>query len=263
MESSKFAVVLEKVAGNDFLLISKIVAQTLKIPRFEASKVVSKSPGIPAEGLGKVEATALSGMLRENGIGSFVLSVEKMVKVPPPIQVRSAQITEGEIYFEKGIVIKKKEGWLVPWRNIVVLCCARVKIQSEEKVIKHPPLGKYLSSGDIVVNISGFRGPKVEIKTKTAWKNFFDIISVEPYNHFRIIGEEFNLLALGLTQPTVFESLVALIRNISSRCDIAYKDGSIHDILDGDPLTNVRFASPEIYDNYIRWVLQVAFCRER
>ncbi len=238
---------------TDPLQLSGILAETLKIPRFEASKQASLSLGIPAQGLTECDAQQLQIALRRHGIDSLLFAENAIQELPAAIQVRGAKLDDKSLHLYENPDRNAGKGWKVPWDLHLFLCCGRVKITVEERKreTRRRSLSRYGGVSGIVFQTGGGPVRETKIKKKTNWRTFFDLVSLDSQRHFRVVGEEFNYLAIGLDQPTVFKTLTVLIRNISLRCKNGNRDNSIDNILDGDPLTNAAFPCPEAYDNHV------------
>ncbi len=250
--SDRFAIVLTRMPA-DPLQLSGILAGTLKIPRFEASKKVQTAPGIPARELTQTDARQLESALRLHGIDSMVIGEDEIPRLPAATQIRGAKLDDEGLCLYEDPDCSTGKAWKLPWDLHLLLCCGRVKITVEERKREagRRSLSRYGGLSGVAFRIDDRPVRETKITKKTSAKIFFDMIPLHTSHHFRIIGEEFNYLAIGLDQPTVFESLTALIRNISLRCINPCRDGSIDNILDGDPLTNTSFPCPEAYENHV------------
>ncbi len=250
-DKNSFAVVLCGTA--DTIMLSGILAKTLKLPRFEASKQTLQAPGIPARNLPEGQAYQLQSELRQNGIDSIIVRESDMPELPAAIPVRGARLDDDNLFLFEDTQ-REGKAWKLPWNLRLFLCCARVKITVEERKreLQRKSMTRYGGISGVAFRTDTGPVHETKIKKKTHSKIFFDMVPLGTAYHFRIIADDFNYLALGHDEPTVFESLTALILNISMRCDNPCRDVSIDNILDGDPLTNSAFPSPNAFENYVQ-----------
>ncbi len=260
-EMRKYAVLLKAVQGIDISKVSDALAKTKKIPLFEARKKMGGLSGIVSENLDEASAQKLVRQLRNNGIRSFTVEMEKIIGLPPPIVVRNGRITDELLHLEKSSVPKGIRRWDIRWDNILLLACARVR---REEIIRKMDIGLQ----EIYRPVVGMSGGGVSMRpiliekkvSRDKWVNLLDIISSEPRRLFRVEAESFNFSSLGLLKlmPSHFQNLVQFIHVLVGKATKAFIDPSIKFILDGNPLTNLRTPSLESYENRVKWALQSA-----
>ena len=257
----KYAVLLKEVEGVDISKVSDALAKAKKMPLFEARKKMGGLSGIVSENLDEVSARKLVLQLRNNGIRSSTIEMEKMIELPSPIAVRSGRISDELLYLEGSTVPRNVRRWNVKWDNILLLACARVR---REEIVRKMDIRLQ----EVIRPVVGMGGGGVGVRpvliekkvSRDKWVNLLDIISSEPRRLFRIEAESFNFLSLGLLKlmPAHFQNLVQFIHVLVGKATRAFIDPSIRFILDGNPLTNLRTPSLESYENRVKWALQSA-----
>ncbi|MFW6108094.1 MAG: hypothetical protein ACOC70_02720 [bacterium] len=239
-------------------------------------KLRDRAGGVLVSGLEKARADRVVGALSQAGVGAFALADADRVEFPGHVYLETARLGDEDLIVSdlRDANYKPTGSARVPYDDIVLLVCAAVRFTHEKRVVdpsaerrlpgSHPwgPTGmfgdtlrsrrRYLQADDYV--------PVKRTETRHEDRHLLDLFAVEPAHHLRLDATRFNFIQTGLTmQPTSVLNLIEVIKRLAPRCSRAFADPSIHHILDGNPLSNLRFTSPDQYDAYLDWRVQVLY----
>ncbi|MFO7898630.1 MAG: hypothetical protein R6V58_06180, partial [Planctomycetota bacterium] len=239
-------------------------------------KLRDRAGGVLVSSLEKAQADRVVGALSQAGVGAFALADTDRVEFPELVHLETARLGDEELIVSdlRDADYKPIGSARLPYSDIVLLVCAAVRFTREKRVVdpgaqrrlpgSHPwgPAGmfgdtlrsrrRYLEPDDYV--------PAKRTVTRHEDRHLLDLFAVEPAHHLRLDASRFNFIQTGLAmQPTSVLNLIEVIKRLAPRCSQAFADPSIRHILDGNPLSNLRFNSPDQYDAYLDWRVQVLY----
>jgi len=225
--------------------------------------------GIVARGLTQSQADQVAGALSNSGTPAFVLPENALVRFPPPVFLETARLGDGALEVEdlRNEKNQRLGDLRAPYADIVFVASAHVGRQIEQRVVQGPePRSVGIAMFSPMIGLAraargacgGGRG--VRRVTKTEYDHFLDLFAVEPAHHLRLNAGTFNFPLTGMElQPSSVANLTQFIRHLAPLCGSALVDPSVRHILDGNPLTNLRFDSPGKYEAYLSWRIQLLY----
>ena len=257
--------------------IARAVAKATGKTAFDVTREIRDSAGVLASGLSKDEADRLVGSLSQVSVRAFALAESDMVRFPEPVYLETARLRPDALEVSD---LRDKDNRRVghvnvPYRDIVFLATAHVRTDSQRRVVE-PGAGGYIPPSEHPFGIAGTFGdlarrrtrypsaddlrPQVRTETRSEYDHLLDIFAVEPAHHLRLNASTFNFALTGLDmQPSSIANLTFFIKHFGAKCGQAHIDPSIRHILDGSPHTNLKCNSPEQYDAYLSWRIQLLY----
>ena len=249
MSSETYAILREPRSKMDLRQAAAALAKVLGRVRIDVTQELRDRPGILADGLTQQQAQKAAGLLRQGGIGVFVMAQSQMALPPPPIEICDGKLGEDGFSF-----IGPEGPITAPWGQIIFLDCARVGYDEYVKE-QQIQMTAYYSRADA----DAYDPPVVSREVRRSkWKEFLDVVCYDPWVHFRIDRHSFRYAKTGLPlQSASHENFTQLIRAFKARAESAATGPGIRLLLDGDPRTRLSTAGLEAHDNYIQWRLQL------
>jgi hypothetical protein len=236
-------------------------------------------PGVLARGLTDEQARRMIGTLSQAGIPAFAIPESSRVTFPEPVLLETAKLAPESLDVEdlRDADNRQLGAVSVPYRDIVFLAAAQVKVEEERRVVEggdsfpgRPAsqgrvsgvgayalgIGPMYDDGDPELQVSR----SVRHERKTEIHHYLDVYAVEPAHHLRLPASTFNFVLTGLKmRPTSILNLVEFIRSFVPRCTGAHVDPGVRRIVDGDPLTNLKINGMDIYERYLDWRIQLLY----
>lgn len=261
MNAPAFAVLREPASAMNLKEAAAAMSLSLGGVATDNVRKLRDAPGILARSLSESEARAFVLALRERGVGAFAMAESKMAFPPNAEEVRDGRIEEEGFRFRTSRGVQ-----LAPWSEIIYIDTARVRhqVERERKTFQtrpswlkdHHAVG--LGHGGMFVHTSDSPGRQPQKETVSAWKEVFDIVCYDPWEHLRIDRDSFRYAAAGMPlHPTNHLNFTALIVMVKARADKAECGPGVGLMLDGKPNTRATESSVEAYENNLLWRLQL------
>lgn len=254
MSPETYAVLREPIGKMDIGQAAMALAKAFARLRVDVARELRDRPGILAEGLTRAQAEQAAVLLRQSGIGVFVMAESQMAIPPEPIEIR-----EGKLAAD-GFAATTSAGPLTaPWNQIILLDCARVK---HEEFVQTQEI--QMTANYDARHVGTFEPPvRTRQELRSSWKEFLDVICYEPWLHLRIDRNEFRYHATGLPVRAVsYENFSTLLRAFKTRATNAALGPGVALLLDGDPRTRLASSSLKAHENHILWRLQLIWRKE-
>jgi hypothetical protein len=261
--------------------VSRAVAGCTGEVVFDVTRRLRDDPGTLATGLTRDQADRVVGALSQARVPAFALPESSRVVFPDPVLLETAKLGPDALDVQdlRDADNRRLGSVRVPYRDIVFIAAAQVKIEKEKRVVEStgssyaPPLpgsgaafgmaSPALGLGAAFLEDGGSgldAGRTVRRVTKTEIQHVLDIYAVEPAHHLRLPATTFNFVLTGLKiRPTSILNLCEFIRSFVPRCETVHVDPSVRCVIDGDPLTNLKFGGMHEYDGYLDWRIQLLY----
>ncbi len=245
----------------------QLIAKATGRIAFDVRRELRDRIGVLATHLPKAQADALVTCLANIGCPALALPEAQLVQFPPVVCLEAARLSDQtlELLDLRGPANPRPGALDIPSADIVFLAAASVvKITTKKKLLEPQiPIGIELTGsfmyGDYARLVDAALPPVADQQSISS-DHLLDIFAVEPACHLRLNASTFNFLQTGMKmQPTSIANLTEFIKYLALRCGQAHVDPSIRHILDGNPLTNLRFNSAEQYDAYLFWRIQLLY----
>jgi hypothetical protein len=253
--------------------VGRILAPITGEVAFDVTRRLRGGVGVLASGLTRQQADRAAAELGQAGVRAFALSETDWVAFPEPVFLESARLGEEalEVTDLRGRRGERLGSTRLPYDDLVLLVTAHVRTETQKRVVRQKQGGGSGAMSLVGLGGSGARLggiaraidemiPEIRYETHAEYDHLLDLFAVEPAHHLRLNAGTFNFSQTGLeVQPTSILNLGAFIRALASLCHDAAADPSIRHILDGNPHTNLRFNSPDQYDTYLAWRVQLLY----
>jgi hypothetical protein len=275
-----YSVLARDALSFDATAAARAIAKATGQVLFDVRRQLRQQVGILATGLEQGPAEQLAGALSVAGVAAFALAESAFVRFPEPALLETARLAEDALDIaDLRDTDNRPIGALkVPYANIVLLVTAHVRTETQKRVVEGGAVG--VVGGEHPYGLLGALGdasrrrtrlprpedliPKVRHEIQVDYDHHLDIYTVEPAHHLRLPASTFNFHQTGLeVKPTSITNLTEFVTHFVPHCTQAFVDPSILHILDGNPQTNLKFNSPDEYDAYLDWRVQVLYHPEQ
>lgn len=250
-------------------VMSRVLAKATGRVAVDVARELRDAGGIVARGLTQGQADHVAGALSQSGTPAFVLPENALVRFPPPVFLETARLGDEALEVEdmRDERNRRLGTARAPYADVVFVATAHVGRQIEQRVVQGPEprsvgiamFSPMMGLARAARNASG-GSRRVRRVTKTEYDHFLDLFVVEPAHHLRLNAGTFNFALTGMKlQPSSVANLTQLIRHLAPLCGSALVDPSVRHILDGSPLTNLRFDAPGKYEAYLSWRIQLLY----
>ncbi len=249
---------------------ARVIAKATGQVVFDITRGLRDTSGFLASGLTQDQADTIVAGLSQAGVRAFALPETKVVYFPDPVFLETARLggTELDVADLRDKKNVRAGKVAVPYASIVFLVTACVRTEEVKRVVEHDSAltSRHVGAGYALGGAFGAVAAAAESHTtvrhegRLKYDHLLDIYAVEPAHHLRLNASTFNFYETGLEmQPTSIANLAQFIEHFAVKCGRAHIDPSIKHILDGNPQTNLTFNSPDQYDAYLSWRIQLLY----
>jgi len=244
--SGACAVLREDSTAYDIQRAAAAMAQVLGGVAPDWSRELRDRPGVLADNLPADMAQALASALTSQRIPAFAMPQDDMAIPPPPLMATEAVPSDEGLLCRSG-----QQAELVPWEEVVLFDCARVRAASLSPLDLLRGRGRAAPAGQ----------PAEEPESSS--RDLLDIICYEPWLHVRIDAETFQFASLG-AQPQSARRLgfASLVRLVRGHCQDATAGPGALLILGRRAGGALSLPSLAACDNHLLWRLQLLWREE-
>ena len=251
--------------------VARAVAQATGQVALDVTRNLRETPGILADNLPQHQAERLVGALSQVDVSAFSLPRSELVQFPEPVFLETARLGDDILVVEDlRAASGARLGTLrVPYKDIVFAAAGQVSEEKRRRVNDSTPYAGapgvsagLMIGGPLMAAAMAADGatPASHMETSVRDHHVLDLFAVNPAHHIRLNAKTFNFTQTGLPlQMSSLLNLTEFIKRLGPLCESAAIDLSVKHILDGDPLTNLRFKSLERYEAYVFWRVQLLY----
>jgi len=253
-----YAVLVRNMDRFDLNEAARLTAEVLGEPHADAAARLSRSGGALHASLDEPRTRALVQRFERTAMGAGAIPVEQLIQVAEPVTLLKARqdgedglVLEGAVRTGPG---KVRGTFPIRGGEIQVLVAGWVREATVERRVESQRDFVLTGQGPAVVQTVG-TVKRDQIKAQA----FADLLVGVPPFHVRIDVSGFPFRAFrACTGHSASENLAMLLTWLRGIAPAAMVDVSVDKMLDGNPATNLTFASTGAYDHYVYWTAQKA-----